>query len=98
ELGIRAPELDRPGLAWLNVAQPLSLERLRGRLVILDFWTFCCINCIQILPTLRRIEQRFPEEVAVIGVHSPKFDAEKQADNLRAALARYNIAHPVVHD
>lgn len=98
EPSVRAPELDRPGLTWLNVAAPLSLDRLRGRLVILDFWTFCCINCIQILPTLRRIEQRFPDEVVVIGIHSPKFAAEKEAGNVRAALARYGIAHPVVHD
>ncbi len=98
EPSVRAPELDRPGLTWLNVDQPLSLDRLRGRLVILDFWTFCCINCIQILPTLRQIERRFPEEVTVIGVHSPKFDAEKEPDNLRAALLRYDIEHPVIHD
>jgi sugar lactone lactonase YvrE/thiol-disulfide isomerase/thioredoxin len=95
---VRAPELDRPGLDWLNVAAPLRLSDLGGRLAILDFWTSCCINCIQILPTLRRIEEAFPEEVVVIGVHSPKFAAEKRAENVRAAIARLGIRHPVVHD
>ncbi len=95
---VRAPELDRPGLDWLNVAAPLSLAALGGRLAILDFWSSCCINCIQILPTLRRIEEAFPEEVVVIGVHSPKFPAEKEVENVRAAVARYGIRHPVVHD
>ena len=53
---VRAPEIDRAGLEWFNVARPLALEDLRGKLVILDFWTYCCINCMQVLPTLRRVE------------------------------------------
>jgi len=95
---VRAPEIDRPGIAWLNVAAPLPLEALRGRLVILDFWTFCCINCLQIIPTLKRVEARFPDTVAVIGIHSPKFQAEKDIANVREAVARYGIEHPVAHD
>ena len=94
----RAPELDRPGLLWLNTPEPLGLARLRGRLVLLDFWTFCCVNCLHVLPTLRRVEEAFADEVTVIGVHSPKFDAERDPANLRAAIARYAVAHPVVHD
>jgi sugar lactone lactonase YvrE len=95
---VRAPDFDQPGLAWFNVAAPLSLAALRGKLVILDFWTFCCINCLQILPTLRRVEEAFPDEVVVIGVHSPKFAAEREAANVAAAIARYGIVHPVIHD
>lgn len=95
---VRAPEIDRSGLRWFNVDTPLSLDTLHGRLVILDFWTFCCINCMHIVPTLRRIEEMFPEEVVVIGVHSPKFAAEKDPANLEQAIARYGIVHPVVHD
>jgi thiol-disulfide isomerase/thioredoxin len=95
---VHAPEINGPGLEWFNVPAPLSLESLRGKLVILDFWTFCCINCIHIIPTLRRIEERFPEEVAVIGVHSPKFEAERDPHNVREAIRRYGIVHPVVHD
>jgi thiol-disulfide isomerase/thioredoxin len=95
---VHAPDFGRHGLPWLNVGKPLSLADVAGRLVILDFWTFCCINCMQVLPTLKRIEQAFPEEVLVIGVHSPKFRAERDLDNLKAAIARYDIRHPVVQD
>lgn len=95
---VRAPEIARPAMTWFNVAAPLSLADLRGRIVILDFWTFCCINCMHVLPSLARVEERFPEEVAVIGVHSPKFFAERDAQNVAAAIARYGIRHPVVHD
>jgi len=94
----RAPELDRPGLTWFNVETPLRLADLRGRLVILDFWTFCCINCLHVVPTLRRLEERFPDEVIVIGVHSPKFTAEQDPENLRHAIARCGVRHPVVQD
>ncbi|MBF0393523.1 MAG: redoxin domain-containing protein [Alphaproteobacteria bacterium] len=94
----RAPEIDRAGLVWFNVDAPLTLEDLRGRLVILDFWTFCCINCMHVLPTLRRIEEAHPDEVVVIGIHSPKFQAERDARNVAQAIARYDIRHPVAHD
>ncbi|MCR6631360.1 MAG: thioredoxin-like domain-containing protein [Magnetospirillum sp.] len=94
----RAPDFDRDGLTWFNVAQPLTLADLRGRLVILDFWTFCCINCVHVQPTLRRLEESFPGQVVVIGVHSPKFDHERDEAELAHAIARYGIAHPVVHD
>ena len=95
---VRAPELAHPGLTWFNVKAPLSLTDLAGKLVILDFWTFCCINCLHVLQTLAHIEARFPESVAVIGVHSPKFAAEKDPANVAEAIARHRIAHPVVHD
>jgi sugar lactone lactonase YvrE len=95
---IHAPDFGRRSLQWFNVAAPLSLPALAKRLVILDFWTLCCINCIQVLPTLRKVEDAFPEEVVVIGVHSPKFSAERAPENVAAAIARYDIRHPVVHD
>lgn len=95
---IHAPELDRAGLTWFNVAEPLSLAKLAGKLVILDFWTFCCINCMHIIPTLRKVEDAYPNEVVVIGVHSPKFAAERDPANVAQAIARYGIEHPVVHD
>lgn len=93
-----APEIARDGLRWFNVKQPLTMESLRGRVVILDFWTEGCINCIHIIPVLRAIEERFPEQVAVIGVHSPKFAREKSADSVQDAIQRYDIRHPIVHD
>ncbi|WP_207478139.1 redoxin domain-containing protein [Arenibaculum pallidiluteum] len=95
---VRAPDLRAPGLHWLNTPRNLSLDDLRGRLVILDFWTFCCINCLQMLPALARVEEAFPEDVAVIGVHSPKFPHERDPANVAAALRRHGIRHPVVHD
>ncbi|HLO77506.1 MAG TPA: redoxin domain-containing protein, partial [Magnetospirillum sp.] len=94
----RAPDFDRDGLTWFNVQKPLRLADLRGRLVILDFWTFCCVNCFNVHPTLKRLEESFPGEVTVIGVHSPKFDHERDAAELAHAIARYGIEHPVVHD
>lgn len=94
----RAPDFDRPGLTWFNVDGPLTLADLQGRLVVLDFWTFCCINCFHVLPTLRRIEDAFPGEVAVIGIHSPKFEHERTPAAVAAAIARYDIRHPVAHD
>lgn len=93
-----APDFDHPGLIWFNTPRPLSLGELRGRMVILDFWTFCCVNCLQAQPTLRLIEQAFADQVVVIGVHSPKFPHERHAMALASALARYDIRHPVVHD
>lgn len=95
---VRAPEIDRPGLDWLNTNAPLSLGALRGRLVLLDFWTLCCINCFHVLPTLRRIEERFADRVTVIGVHSPKFAAERERFNVEQAVRRYDIRHPVISD
>jgi thiol-disulfide isomerase/thioredoxin len=94
----RAPDFDRDNLTWFNVAQPLTLADLRGRLVILDFWTFCCVNCAHAHPTLKRLEESFPGEVAIVGVHSPKFDHERDPSEVAHAIARYGITHPVVHD
>jgi sugar lactone lactonase YvrE len=93
-----APEIAKPGLQWFNVAAPVSIESLRGRIVILDFWTEGCINCIHIIPILRGIEDKFPDKVAVIGVHSPKFAEEKNASSVEDAIKRYEIHHPIVHD
>ncbi len=98
ESPIHAPEINREGIVWLNTDKPLSLAELRGKLVILDFWTFCCINCIHILPTLAKIEKAFGHEVMVIGVHSPKFSAEKDVENVKMAIERYDIHHPIIHD
>lgn len=94
---VRAPDFPA-GLEWLNVERPLSLKDLRGKLVLLDFWTFCCINCQHILPHLRKLEERFPHELVVIGVHSGKFHAEAETFNIRQAVVRHDIRHPVVND
>jgi thiol-disulfide isomerase/thioredoxin len=95
---VHAPSLNADNLPWFNTNKPIDLEDLRGRLVILDFWTYCCINCLQIIPTLKRVENLFPDSLTVIGVHSPKFPGEKISDNVEKAIARHEIDHPVVHD
>lgn len=92
-----AKEFD-PRLPWLNVQRPLTLDDLKGKVVILDFWTYGCINCIHVLEDLRRLEHKFGNRLAVIGVHTPKFDNERNLDTLRSILLRYRIEHPVVND
>lgn len=94
---IAAPPLDG-GIAWLNVPRPLTWADLRGKVVLLDFWTYGCINCMHLLPDLRMLEERFRQELTVIGVHSPKFANERHTDHLRRVLVRYQIEHPVVND
>lgn len=94
---ITAPEFP-DGLEWLNVEKPLKLSNLRGKIVLLDFWTFCCINCIHIIPDLKKLEAKYPKELVVIGVHSAKFSSEKETDNIRQAVLRYELKHPVVND
>ncbi len=91
------PELDG-GIAWLNTAKPLKLADLRGRIVVLDFWTLCCINCIHTLPDLAKLEAKYSGALVVIGVHTPKFNNEKRTESIRAAIMRYEIKHPVVND
>jgi DNA-binding beta-propeller fold protein YncE len=95
---IAAPELDG-GIAWLNTGGPLSIKKdLKGKIVLLDFWTLCCINCIHVLPDLAKLEKKYANELVVIGVHSPKFDSEKLTSSIRKAVLRYQIEHPVVND
>lgn len=93
----QAPELDG-GVDWLNTAGPLRLKDLRGKIVVLDFWTLCCINCIHTLPDLARLEKKYANQIVVIGVHSAKFDNEKNSESIRKAILRYEITHPVVND
>jgi thiol-disulfide isomerase/thioredoxin len=94
---IRAPELSG-AVAWLNVPAPLTLAALRGKVVLLDFWTYGCINCIHVLPDLKKLEARFPEELVVVGVHAAKFANERSTGNIRQILRRYEISHPVAND
>ncbi len=91
---------DFPELDWLNVARPLTMEDdLRGKVVILDFWCYCCINCIHVLPDLAYLEKKYADKpFAVVGVHSAKFENEKGIDNIREAVRRYEITHPVIND
>ncbi|HVT94675.1 MAG TPA: thioredoxin-like domain-containing protein [Bryobacteraceae bacterium] len=92
-----APEFP-DGLSWLNTRSPVKLRELRGKFVLLDFWTFCCINCMHIIPDLRKLEEKYDQELVVIGVHSAKFRNEKETGQIREAVIRYGIRHPVVND
>ncbi|MCK6506301.1 redoxin family protein, partial [Myxococcota bacterium] len=94
-----APPLPQEPERWLNSPLPLSLEQLRGRVVVLDFWSSCCINCQHVLPELAAVEARLAgQPFAVIGVHSGKFPAEREASTVRRAIRRLRIPHPVIHD
>jgi thiol-disulfide isomerase/thioredoxin len=94
---VRAPELT--GRGWLNTGgRTLRLTDLRGKIVLLDFWTFCCINCLHVLDELRPVEEKYPDVLVTIGVHSPKFEHEKDPDAVAAAVSRYGVGHPVLDD
>ena len=92
-----APELEG-GIAWLNTGKPITIKELRGKVVLLDFWTLCCINCIHVMPDLAKLEKKWANELVVIGVHSAKFDNEKNSESIRKAMLRYELKHPVVND
>ncbi|MFI9050463.1 NHL domain-containing thioredoxin family protein [Streptomyces sp. NPDC053427] len=95
---VRAPELIGKG-GWLNTGgNELTLSDLRGRIVILDFWTFCCVNCLHVLDELRELEERHRDTVVIIGVHSPKFVHEAEHQAVVDAVERYGVEHPVLDD
>lgn len=94
---VRAPELT--GRTWLNTGgRDLRLADLRGRVVLLDFWTFCCVNCLHVLDELRPLEAKYADVLVTVGVHSPKFAHEADPDALAAAVERYAVHHPVLDD
>ncbi|MDE1813140.1 MAG: redoxin domain-containing protein [Thaumarchaeota archaeon] len=94
----KAPEFP-PEFNWVNTKEPLSLEKLRGHVIVLDFWTYCCINCMHTLPILAEIEKKYRDmPVVFIGVHSAKFFNEQDKRNIEQAVTRYEISHPVLVD
>ena len=94
---VRAPELR--GRGWLNTGgEDYSIADFRGRHVLLDFWTFCCVNCLHVLDELRPVEEKYAEELVVVGVHSPKFAHEADPVALAQAVERYAVHHPVLDD
>lgn len=94
---VRAPQLK--GRRWLNTGdQVVTLADLRGKVVLLDFWTFCCVNCLHVLDELRPLEEKYADVLVVIGVHSPKFAHERDPAAVAAAVERYGVTHPVLDD
>ena len=95
---VRAPAFPA-NLDWINTGgESLSLESLRGKVVLIDFWSYGCINCQHVIPELRELERRFATEVVVIGVHSGKYVAERETGRIRAAARRLGVTHPIVND
>jgi YVTN family beta-propeller protein len=95
---VRAPDFTGAD-GWLNTDKPISIKDLKGHVVLLDFWTYCCINCMHVFPDLKYLETKYKDQpFVVVGVHSGKFDQEKDAQHIRNAVLRHNIAHPVAVD
>ena len=94
---VRAPEITG-GHGWLNTDKPLSIAALKGKVVLLDFWTYGCVNCMHIIPDLKRLEAKYANQLVVIGVHSAKFKNEKDTENIRRIILRYELEHPVYND
>lgn len=93
----QAPELS--GDTWLGTSSgDLGVESFRGRFLLLDFWTLCCVNCHHVLAELRELESKYADVLTVVGVHSPKFEHEKLADTVLQAIHRHDISHPVLND
>jgi thiol-disulfide isomerase/thioredoxin len=94
---VRAPELR--GRDWLNTGgRTYSIRDFQGRILVLDFWTFCCINCLHVLDELRPLQQRYHDVLDIVGVHSPKFEHERDPVALASAVQRYGVDHPVLDD
>ncbi|MFE4632966.1 NHL domain-containing thioredoxin family protein [Streptomyces sp. NPDC056773] len=95
---VRAPELIGKG-GWLNTGgKELTLADLRGKCVVVDFWTFCCVNCLHVLDELRELEEKHRDTVVIVGVHSPKFVHEAEHSAVVDAVERYGVHHPVLDD
>ena len=94
------PAPDFPaGLDWINTGgKPVSIKQLKGKVVLLDFWTYGCINCFHIIPDLKRLEAKYPQSLVIIGVHSAKFATEGKTAHIAAVVQRYGLEHPVVND
>ena len=87
------------GLDWINTGgKPVSIKQLRGKVVLLDFWTYGCINCFHIIPDLQKLEAKYPDTLVIIGVHSAKFETEGKTAHIAAVVQRYGLTHPVVND
>ena len=83
---------------WLN-SQPLTMEGLRGKVVLVDFWTYSCINCINTLPYIKQWHEKYKDQgLVVVGVHTPEFPFEKSTANVQAAIKRFDIRYPVAQD
>ena len=83
---------------WFNISRPLEVSDLKDRIILLDFWTYACISCVQTLPEIKEMEKQFGSKLLVIGVHSGKFDNEKESAAIKKAIMKHDISFPVVND
>ena len=96
DLGI-APELTND--TWLNVDAPLRLANLRGKVVMIEMWTFGCINCKNVMPSLKEWHSKYADQgLVIIGNHYPEFSFEEDLDNLKNAVAEYGLEYPIAQD
>lgn len=91
------PRAWRAGVEWLQPAK-FDPSTLDGRIVIVEFWTFGCINCRRTTPAMRELRARLAADVAIVGIHTPELDHERDADNVRRAISREKITYPVAQD
>ncbi|MDE2427742.1 MAG: thioredoxin family protein [Burkholderiales bacterium] len=92
-----APEFQQVQ-GWMN-SPPLNMAHLRGKVVLIDFWTYTCINCLHTLPYVKQWHDRYRQQgLVVIGVHTPEFPEEKDTANLQAAIQRLDVRFPVAQD
>lgn len=83
---------------WLN-SEPLSMGQLRGKVVLVDFWTYTCINCIRTLPYVKSWHEKYKDQgLVVVGVHTPEYPFERSTDNVKTAIKRFGITYPVAQD
>ncbi|CAD6532577.1 thioredoxin family protein [Paraburkholderia sabiae] len=83
---------------WLN-SQPLTLQQLRGKVVLVDFWTYTCINCVHTLPHVEKLYEKYKDQgLVVVGVHTPEYAFERETKKVRAAIAEYGLKYPVAQD
>ncbi|MBI2173220.1 MAG: thioredoxin family protein [Candidatus Aenigmarchaeota archaeon] len=98
KLESRGPAPEIHSVQWLN-SEPLTMEGLRGKVVLVDFWTYSCINCIRTLPYLKQWHEKYADKgLVIIGMHTPEFDFEKSEDNVRAAVEKFGIKYAVAMD
>ena len=95
--GLRAPDFSGGG-PWIN-SEPLSLKGLRGKIVLVDFWTYSCVNCLRTLPYIKEWHRKYSSKgLVIVGVHTPEFDFEKNVENVRDFVSKNDLEYPIVID
>ncbi len=83
---------------WFNTAKPLEKEDVKDKIILLNFWSYSCVKCLQLIPELKKLQDEYGNKLAIISVHSPKFSNEKNEGGIRKAIIRHDITNPVIND